>query len=470
MNNNPMTEKTEPFDFPQEFVIRLLQYQDGTITPEQMQILDAEMLNDSRKREAFCEMQTRGQLIFELYRRAESQTDQLIQNGFKSPLANPAMQRRWSVRRMLAAAAMVLLAAGVLIAFWPVPPDIAKVTYVNNARWESGQIPEVGQMLKRDSFTLTSGRMRLRMPDDTVVILAGPSRFELLDDNTLKLEQGKISAKVNNPSSLFTVRTAMMDVIDLGTSFGVKVAKDGQSSVSVFEGAVAVKQPIPKSGDKAILLKKGSSARIRPGQKELETIPYDHAEYRELWPLTNGVDQMSEKVEFVPPAAPKSFELYRSNEKLFLMPERQNLILENPLPVDINKPGRCERYTPQNKPLVVAGKKVNSYLLFFNQEGPKNWKNYRKLTGQITFSKPILGVIGHYQKLKDTDAIVGIEGFDYPVFMQREKDRGLDNRNPGAEEDMAHDVITISPNRKVLSFEISSGPWIDQFRVIVQAN
>ncbi len=65
---------------------------------------------------------------------------------------------------------------------------------------------------------------------------------------------------------------------------------------------------------------------------------------------------------------------------------------------------------------------------------------------------------------------MGIEGFDYPVFMQREKDRGLDNRNPGAEEDMAHDVITISPNRKVLSFEISSGPWIDQFRVIVQAN
>lgn len=465
-----MTEKSEPFDLPQEFIIRLLQYQDGTITPEQMQILNAEMLDDRRKRDAFCEIQTRGQLIFELYRRAESQTDQLIQNGFKSPQANPAIQRRWSVRWMLAAAAILLLTAGVLIPFWPGKPDIAKVTYVNNARWESGQIPEVGQMLKQDMFTLTSGRMRLRMPDETVVILAGPSRFELLDNNTLKLEQGKISAKVNNPTSLFTVRTAMMDVIDLGTSFGVKVAKDGQSSVSVFEGAVAIKRPIPKSGDKAILLKKGSSARIRPGQKELETIPYDHAEYRELWPLTNGVDALSEKVEFVPPAAPKSFELYRSDEKLFLMPERQNLILEKPLPVDVIKPGRYERYTPQSRPLVAAGRKVNSYLLFFNQEGPKNWKNYRKLTGQITFSKPILGVIGHYQKLKDTDAIVGIEGFDYPVFMQREKDRGLDNRNPGAQEDMAHDVIAISPNRKVLSFEISSGPWIDQFRVIVQAN
>jgi len=465
-----MTEKPEPFDVPQEFLIRLLQYQDGTITPEQMRILEAQMLDDSRKRDAFYEMQIRGQVIFELYRRAESQTDQLIQNGFKSHPAQPALSSRWSVRPWLAVAATVLLTVGVLIAVWPAPPDIAKVTYINNACWESGQIPEVGQMLKRGGFALKSGRMRLRMPDETVVILAGPSRFELIDDNTLKLEQGKISAKVNNPGSLFTVRTAMMDVIDLGTSFGVKVAKDGQSSVSVFEGAVAVKQPIPKSGDKAILLKKGSSARIRPGQKELETVPYDHAEYHELWPLTNGVDELSEKVEFVPPAAPQPFELFRSDEKLFLMPERQNLILEKPLPVDINKPGRCERYTPQHRPLVAAGKKVNSYLLFFNQEGPKNWKNYRKLTGQITFSKPILGVIGHYQKLKDTDAVVGIEGFDYPVFMQREKDRGLDNRNAGAEEQMAHDVITISPDRKTLSFEISSGPWIDQFRVIVQAN
>ena len=104
---------------------------------------------------------------------------------------------------------------------------------------------------------------------------------------------------------------------------------------------------------------------------------------------------------------------------------------------------------------------VNTYLLQFNPphekiSGPAGRTFYQ---GEVTFDRPIIGVVTSGQQLKETDKILGKRRFTYPTHVGRGLERG--------------DSLNLSEDRRTLSFNwqvhqaVTNG--MDQVRVIVDS-
>ncbi|MDG0995077.1 MAG: FecR domain-containing protein [Akkermansiaceae bacterium] len=99
----------------------------------------------------------------------------------------------------------------------------------NGVRCEPGQ------------YVLRSGSIHLRLLNGVDLAMKGPARFVIHSPFELDLEQGICRAAVPESGHGFTINTAEMEVIDLGTEFGVSVDPQGRASeVRVFEGEVDV--------------------------------------------------------------------------------------------------------------------------------------------------------------------------------------------------------------------------------------
>jgi hypothetical protein len=90
-------------------------------------------------------------------------------------------------------------------------------------------------------YVLRSGSIHLRLLNGVDLAMTGPASFVIHSPFELDLEQGICRAAVPEAGHGFTINTAEMEVIDLGTEFGVSVDPKGRASeVRVFEGEVDV--------------------------------------------------------------------------------------------------------------------------------------------------------------------------------------------------------------------------------------
>ncbi len=90
-------------------------------------------------------------------------------------------------------------------------------------------------------YVLRSGAIHLRLLNGVDLAVKGPARFVIHDPFLLDLEQGLCRALVPESGHGFTINTSQMEVLDLGTEFGISVDPDGRASeVRVFDGEVDV--------------------------------------------------------------------------------------------------------------------------------------------------------------------------------------------------------------------------------------
>ena len=87
------------------------------------------------------------------------------------------------------------------------------------------------------------------------------------------------------------------------------------------------------------------------------------------------------------------------------------------------------------------------------------------MIGQITFDRPILGLIGKTSLLTQSDELLGHELGDY-----KGKLRGIEPSRPADLPDSGRDSVTFSQDRRTLSLDLSASSAIDQIRVIVAEN
>ena len=70
-------------------------------------------------------------------------------------------------------------------------------------------------------------------------VLQGPATLEVASKTSALLQHGKVTVTAEEPDAHgFEIHTPGMKVTDLGTEFGVLVAKDGMQEVHVFRGSV----------------------------------------------------------------------------------------------------------------------------------------------------------------------------------------------------------------------------------------
>ncbi|MEM6259558.1 MAG: LamG-like jellyroll fold domain-containing protein [Planctomycetota bacterium] len=101
------------------------------------------------------------------------------------------------------------------------------------------------QLLAGQRLNLTQGFAELTTHRGAKVLLQAPCSVELTDsDNAIRLHSGRLVGTCETLQSKgFTVHAPGIDVVDLGTEFGVSVNPHGPNIVQVTNGLVAIERP-----------------------------------------------------------------------------------------------------------------------------------------------------------------------------------------------------------------------------------
>jgi len=142
------------------------------------------------------------------------------------------------------AAVFTLLAAGLVL--WlkrpsvtgPTSKAVAMLTRTVDARWETSTAPlRVGRALEPGWLRLTSGLAQVVFYSGARLVLEGPTELQLVSPGEAVCPTGRLLAEVPQPARGFRLKTGQVNVVDLGTAFGVDATR-GRTEVHVFEGQV----------------------------------------------------------------------------------------------------------------------------------------------------------------------------------------------------------------------------------------
>lgn len=441
-------------------------YLDGVLSAEQQAELSKWIESDPAHADQFAEA-----ILFDNRLHAEVNATLYMDGAAATAASLPQRSDVGYPTRIFAAIAACLL-IGIGITYWISTRNVegiaeheneaetnrgfASVTHVLDANGDGKSGLSIGDRLSSQTIQLQSGFVSLVFDDGVEVTLQGPAEYELLALAKTKLTSGLLTATVPPGAEGFTVDTPTAEVVDLGTSFGIDLREDGFSSVSVFDGEVEV--AVPDAAEKH-LLTEGESVRIGADRK-IEKVDIDPERYAKVWPIFSGIVGSSEAFRFVPPW-PKRIRFVTSDNDIFIATEGYAVDLNSELKVNITEPGdyaRVNELTPLELP---AGERVRSYILHYSpttQVGPRRAK---RVSGSITFDRPVLGVIVEHEELLASSR----------RFTRRSAGEGQHRRELNLIGDDAGDRITLSKDRKTVTLDlISPGKSSDLVRVIVDSS
>lgn len=350
---------------------------------------------------------------------------------------------------------LVALAASVVILFAVVlskrrDAPVAHLVQTKGVEWVGDAIT-LDSYLEPQSLQFKSGLMRLLFDSGVEVTIKGPARYEIVSGNRAILNSGVLVAYVPPSAEGFTVDTPNLEVVDLGTSFGV-LASPGGVDVSVFKGEVELNSVASNIREK---LTEGRSASMRNGN--LEVMDIDVNPFESLWYVASGIANSSDNFKFALPWT-RAMRACRDDDHIYIFAERHASPLESDLKLNATQPGIYPESTDVAKDIVKAGTIVRSYLIQFNP-GPPNPDNrgFRDIVGEISFADPIVGLIFRAEDLGASDYLTSSR----TPF--RPEGRGLEPSGGNYS-----DMIEFSQDRRTLSlrFHERVTSW-DQVRVIV---
>jgi hypothetical protein len=160
----------------------------------------------------------------------------------------------------------------------PVDDGVAVVTQLVDVEYENALQFRVGDALKPGGrLRLRKGTMRMQFYRGAVVTLEGPAELEIQGVNDAVLCAGKAWAHVPEPAQGFTLHTPDIEVVDLGTDFGVEVVPGQRTAVSVFSGEVELYEPnVSRSEQAPISLTTGQGLAFGAGQREEIAVDRSH--------------------------------------------------------------------------------------------------------------------------------------------------------------------------------------------------
>lgn len=145
----------------------------------------------------------------------------------------------WGIAAALAVA-FVVFAITRPEAFTP-PEYVATLTEADNCRWAGSELPtNEGARLTAGVMDLAEGMATLEFESGATLTLEAPARVEVRSKMDCRLLAGSIVADVPESAHGFTIATASMDVVDLGTKFALTASEFGDSHVYVLDGEVEV--------------------------------------------------------------------------------------------------------------------------------------------------------------------------------------------------------------------------------------
>ena len=156
-------------------------------------------------------------------------------------------------------------------------PGVGRVVDAQTAVFAKNSTAVVGERVAAGRLEIESGRFAMEFENDVKFEITGPASCEIVSGMLVKLRSGQATADVPRWARGFTIETPDVEVIDLGTRFGVSARADGQTDVVVFEGLVDLKSVSSNKRPFKRRLTQGEAARINH-KGDLERIFQVHGE------------------------------------------------------------------------------------------------------------------------------------------------------------------------------------------------
>jgi hypothetical protein len=116
---------------------------------------------------------------------------------------------------------------------------VATVARLAGVQWnDPASAPVVGSVLAPGWIRFKAGLVQLEFFSGASVIVEGPAEFEIRSEKEAFCQFGRFSASVPEPARGFVVSAPAVALVDLGTSFGMEVARSGEGEVFVYKGLV----------------------------------------------------------------------------------------------------------------------------------------------------------------------------------------------------------------------------------------
>ncbi len=361
-------------------------------------------------------------------------------------------------------AVVVLLAVGAFIALRPnrtrpQGPVVASIIDVKDCVWSADAPLAAGDPLPATHrLELLKGVAQIRFQDGALVTLQGPANLELLTAGSARLRSGVITSFVPPEAVGFQVQTETLDVIDLGTSFGVAATAGGDTSVSVFSGRVEVSLTASDDPVRRIV-SQGESIRTSAQRKSIESIDFTADAYNEPLKAAHGIVGTAGACRFVAQQAVGG--ILPDDEQILVALERRGVVLQQDLDVNLVPKPDDNGLARRKKARLPAGTRVDCFLLQFCPGADAIVNQGASAAGRITFNRPILGLIVSSRSLAQTDEL----------FADRES--AVEQRLRGGEtggDANESDSLVISDDQRTIEVTARLRKNMDQIRVLVQAS
>ncbi len=184
-------------------------------------------------------------------------------------------QRRWRIGFSVAAAALIMLAGTITMRMiWAAealqsPQIVAAPGTI--IRTPEGNPPQHERPARGEMISIDQGVVEVHFPkNDVRAVIDGPADFRWLADDRFELLGGHAWFHVPAAAAGFRVISPSLEVIDLGTEFGMDLREDVPPAVHVFSGRVEARARHARRDTR--VLSAGQAATLRPGGRFVETV------------------------------------------------------------------------------------------------------------------------------------------------------------------------------------------------------
>lgn len=325
-----------------------------------------------------------------------------------------------------------------------VPSPVGTVASLSSETQSSPTLA-LGQILRAgQTIHLNHGVVSIQLKD-VMVDLVGPVTATLTRSTRLSLRHGTVISRVETGGKGFSVITPNGEVVDLGTEFLVRYTPSEGTYVSVRRGEVHARS-IDWRGTptQAVGLTTARAAKISPSSETVQEIAFSKEEYQKVDRSRGGIRRITGAIR-TPDSIPtslKSEQLTTPNQML-IIPERQNVVLEEPLTVE----------TLSGITTLPKGSVISSYLIHYDPTSAVRFAP----RGGVTFFNEISAIVVSNSGLRSTDALFGLPETTFESRDFRELE-------------LEEDEILLSDDRKTVSFYWGVSPpyYLDQARVLVR--
>jgi hypothetical protein len=245
---------------------------------------------------------------------------------------------------------------------------VARLIHTADCHWAIGShSPHLGDDLEPGrKLVLLSGLAEIMFQSGVRTLLQGPATMEIGSRSSTRLDQGKLTVRVEDPDARgFAVYTPGMKYTDLGTEFGVWVAKNGAQEMVVFRGKVAASReeqtgsqglpsPVLGRGDEgegnshlsSLILSANQAIRVAGADKTIERIAGEKRRFIRAMPTSAPFGLCGTGLGLARGAVDPHWELTSISTEPGFKP--QAAVVANPLPIYL-RPGKGAAQWPASQ-------------------------------------------------------------------------------------------------------------------------